>query len=355
MRDPWNDAELVRRFTSQARTALPRAPLNSALCTAIANDRSLHTLLGHAPVTQQQPVLLLATIHFLLLAEPNHALAEWYPNITVDARDPLDPALAATLAGFVHERSPAVLELLGTRRVQTNEVGRCALFLPPMATVAADVGPIAHIDIGSSAGLTLLMPYFAYRYDEGPIIGQGQLRLDCGTRGRGTAPARIPTIASAQGVDINPLDLTDPTDARWLQACCWPDQTDRFRRLSAAVDVAHQHPPRVRNGDAVELVGELVEQASRAGHPVITTSWVLNYLDPPHRRRFVEDLDELGADTDLSWVIAESPDQTPELPHPADLAGEYITALTLVTWRAGTKHVRPLATCHPHGYWLHWR
>ena len=68
MRNPWNDAELVRRFRSQARTALPRAPLNSALSAAIANDRSLHTLLGHAPATQQQPVFLLATIHFLLLS-----------------------------------------------------------------------------------------------------------------------------------------------------------------------------------------------------------------------------------------------------------------------------------------------
>ena len=355
MRDPWNDVELVRRFRSQARTALPRAPLNSALSAAIANDRSLHTLLGHAPATQQQPVLLLATIHFLLLAEPDHALADWYPNIAVDARDPLDPALGAILADFVHERSPAVLELLETRRVQTNEVGRCALFLPPMTTVASDEGPIAHVDVGSSAGLTLLMPHFEYRYDDGPTIGQSQLRLECGTRGSGTVPAAIPPIASAQGVDINPLDITDPTDARWLQACCWPDQTDRFRRLAAAIDVAHQHPPRIRSGDAVELVSELVEHAARAGHPVVTTSWVLNYLDPSHRRRFVERLDELGADTDLSWVIAESPDQTPELPHPADLAGEHITALTLVTWRAGTKHVRPLATCHPHGYWLHWR
>ncbi len=66
-------------------------------------------------------------------------------------------------------------------------------------------------------------------------------------------------------------------------------------------------------------------------------------------------LDTVGANIDLSWVIAESPAQTPELPHPDDLAGEHITALTLVTWRAGVKHVQHLATCHPHGYWLHWR
>ncbi|MCH9837257.1 DUF2332 domain-containing protein [bacterium] len=355
MRDPWNDAELARRFTSQARTAMPRAPLNSALCAAVANDRSLHTLLGHAPTTRQHPILLLAVIHFLLLAEPDQALAGWYPNIAVDARNPLDPELGATLADFVHERSPAVLELLETRRVQTNEVGRCALFLPPMTTVAAGVGPIAHVDVGSSAGLTLLMSHFAYRYNEGPTIGQSRVRLDCSTSGSGTVPDAIPPIASAQGVDIDPIDITNPSDARWLQACCWPDQTDRFRRLANALAIAHQNPPGVRSGDAVELVGDLVEKAVHAGHPVVTTSWVMNYLDPSHRRRFMERLEELGTEIDLSWVLAESPDQTPELPHPADLAGKDITALSLVTWRAGARQVQPLGTCHPHGYWLHWR
>jgi hypothetical protein len=355
VRDPWNDVELMRRFRSQARTALPRAPLNSALCTAIADDRSLHTLLGHAPLTQQQPVLLLPAIHVLLLAEPAHPLADWYPNIGIDARDPLDSALPGTLADFVHERSPAVLELLETRRVQTNEVGRCALFLPAFGLIAAEAGPIAHVDVGSSAGLTLLWSHFAYRYDAGPTIGQSELRIDCSTRGSGTVPTAIPPIASSLGVDSHPLDVTDPTDARWLQACCWPDQTDRFERLDEAIAVAHQHPPQLRTGDAVDEVGGLVQEAATIGHPVVTTSWVLNYLGATRRRHFVERLDELGADTDLSWVIAESPAQTPELPHPADLAGEDITALTLVTWRTGTKHVRPVATCHPHGYWLHWR
>ena len=355
MRDPWNDSELVRRFRSQSRTALPRAPLNSALCTAIADDRSLHTLLGHAPLAQQQPVLLLAAVHFLLLAEPDHPLAGWYPNLNDDARDPLDPTLTDALADFVHERSPAVLELLETRRVQTNEIGRCALFLPPMSIVATAVGPIAHVDVGSSAGLTLLLPHFAYRYDDGPTVGQGELRIDCGTRGSGRSPSAVPPIASAQGVDLHPLDVNDPADARWLQACCWPDQTDRFERLAAAIDVAHRHPPDLRAGDAGDLIGELVHDASRAGHPVVTTSWVMNYLDATERRRFVGQLDELGASIDLSWVIAESPAQTPELPHPVDLAGEHITALTLVTWRSGTKRVRHVGTCHPHGYWLHWR
>jgi hypothetical protein len=355
VRDPWNDSELVRRFRAHSETALPRAPLNSALCSAIAADRSLSTLLGHAPPNQQLPVLLLATIHDRLLAEPDHPLAAWYPNLTIDPRDPLDPELSNVLSDFVHERSPAILHLLETRRVQTNEVGRCALLLPAFELVSNDVGPLVHIDVGTSAGLTTLLPHLAFRYDDGPTIGDSDLVIECGTRGTGPTPTSIPVVAAAVGLDRDPLDPTDSDDARWLQACCWPDQTDRFQRLAAAISIAGEHPPTVVRGDAVDDLALLVAEADDIAHPIITTTWVLNYLDTVARRGFVERLDELGRTTDISWVSAESPALTTELPHPADLAGEDITALTVVTWRDGERRIRSLATCHPHGYWLHWR
>ena len=72
-------------------------------------------------------------------------------------------------------------------------------------------------------------------------------------------------------------------------------------------------------------------------HPIVTTSWALNYLPAERRRTFVDTMDAVGRETEVSWVIAESPAQTPELPHPTDLVGEetHRTALTLVTWRGG--------------------
>ena len=355
MRDPWNDAELIRRFRAHSRISLPRAPLNSALCAIIADDPTLHSLLAHAPATQQTPVLLLAAIHDRVLREPDHPLADWYPNLSTLPRSPDDSALASTLTEFVHERGPAILDVLATRRVQTNEVGRCALFVPAFALVADEVGPLAHLDVGTSAGLTTLWPHFSYRYDDGDRVGEGTPLIRCHTRGRGPLPVAIPAVATTVGLDVDPLDPTDADDARWLQACCWPDQTDRFERLSAAIATAAEHPPTVVTGDALAQLDELVVRAAETGHPTITTSWVMNYLPPLDRRRFVDRLDELGSTLDLSWVIAESPAQTPELSHPTDLADEHITALTLITWRSGMRTALTLATCHPHGYWLHWR
>jgi hypothetical protein len=356
MREPRNDAELIRRFDATAASSLPRAPLNAALCTIIARDHDLAGMLAHAPLTQQQPVLMLAAIHHLVLDEPEHPLANWYPNLTTSHHAPDDPRLPSVLRDFIVTRAPSMLDLLVTRRTQTNEVGRCGLFLPLFEIVANDVdAPLAHIDVGTSGGLNLLFPRFAYRYDDATVIGESPVQIDVGTRGIRPHPTSIPLLGGSCGIDITPIDVTDPTEARWLEACCWPDQADRFRRLRAAINIAREHPPEILAGDAVEAIEPVIERMASRGHPVITTSWVLNYLTSEQRIAFVDALDRAGATTDISWVIAESPFLTPEVPHSGDHSNEHITELSLITWRNGERDDQHLGTCHPHGYWIHWR
>ncbi|MEP6299921.1 MAG: DUF2332 domain-containing protein, partial [Ilumatobacter sp.] len=283
--------------------------------------------------------------------------------------------LAPVLHEFVNDRGPSMLDLLATRRVQTNEIGRCALFLPAFVLAATELGPIAHVDVGTSAGLNTLLPRYSYRYDaddethgeadtetdvggpgaRGHVIGAGGPLLTCSTRGSGPLPNSMPAVSSARGIDIDPVDITDPVDARWLQACCWPDQTDRFDRLAAAIELARADPPEIVTGHAVSAIRPVIDRIPATEQPVVTTSWALNYLVPEARRAFLDELDRVGAERDISWVFAESPALTPELPHAPDLIGEHTTALTLVRWRDGARRTEHLATCHPHGYWLHWR
>lgn len=362
MRDPGNESELAQRFRNLARSSLPRAPLNSALADVIARRPHLSGLLGHAPATQQTPVLLLAAIHFLVLDEPTHPLARWYADIDPDPRPPDHPELAATLTEFVEDRAASVIGIVATRHVQTNEIGRCALLLPCFAVIAPDTGPLAHVDIGASAGLNLLLPTYAYRYDDGEPIGDpsSPVELRCGTRGAGpvdVSALMMPSVVAHRGIDTDPIDVTDPVEARWLEACCWPDQADRFRRLRAAIALARRAPPDIVRGDAVDALAATVAAATSAidAHPVVTTTWALSYLEPDRRRAFVAELGRIGAGTDLSWVFAESPAQTPELPHADDHGDRHLTALGLVTWRNGHRRVYHLAETHPHGYWIHWR
>lgn len=351
----------------------PRAPLYAALSAGIARDPELSGLLFHAPRTQRIPVLLFACTHYLLLdegrlldagellddAKPRHRLAEWYPSIVDDPRAPDDPELLPAFKDFVGDRAPQLFDLLETRSTQTNEVARCLLLLPALGLVADEVGPLAHLDVGCSAGLTLLTDRYRYHYipeEGGPGTTLGPdstVELTASVRGDLVLPARLPSISARRGLDLAPVDVHDGSQARWLEACVWPDQPDRFQRLRAALAIAQQDPPELDEGDAVLDLAPTIDGLTGSGHPVITNSWVLNYLTPEQRSAYVTELDRIGQSIDLSWSYAESPSMTPELPWALDPVDEHLTVTTLVRWRNGHRTVEHLMTSHPHGYWIH--
>lgn len=161
-------------------------------------------------------------------------------------------------------------------------------------------------------------------------------------------------VSAAIGLDRSPIDVHDADATRWLLACTWPDQLDRFARLRASLEMAQHHPPLVVAGDAVDDVLTTIGSVADVGHPVALNSWMLSYLSEQRQREYVSELDRFGAERDLSWVVLESPAQTPGLPIPC-VADEHATALSVVRWRSGIRHVDRLANCHPHGYWMHWQ
>lgn len=345
--------ELAKRFRDFAGEATVRAPLYSCLSAAIADDPELVELLQAAPPEQQSPVLLFAAVHYLLLDGNSHELTDYYPNL-VDPPRPANQSFGP-FRRFVLQHAGDVATLVATRSTQTNEVGRCALFLPALAMLERRRGPLALVDVGTSAGLNLLLDRYSYEYAPGGGVGPpSTVHLSCGTRGAVPVPAALPRVAARVGVDAAPIDLRDDAAARWLEACVWPDQPDRFARLRAAVELARESPPLLIQGDAVDDLAAVINRVEADGHPVVMNSWVLNYL-PEHRRMaYVAELDRLGADRDLSWVLAESPSQTSGLPIPTTPAPEHRTVLSMVTWRDGRRTVHRLASCHPHGFWLHW-
>lgn len=344
---------LLKRFAAFAATASDQAPLYRRLSAGISQRRDLAGLLTHADPEQRLPVLLLAAVHFLVLGQPDSELARFYPNLTAqpDRGDPL-PAFAA----FCCAHHDELVSLLRTRSTQTNEVGRCALLLPPLVLVAAEVGPLGLLDVGTSAGLNLALDRYSYRYEPGGVVGgDSPVVLTCGTRGAFPCPATMPPIGSRLGLDRDPVDLDDETEVRWLEACVWPDQDVRLRRLRAAIDVTRRHPPAVRTGDAVDDLTAGIDVVGRHHHPVVTNTWVLNYLTSQQRTAYVAVLDSVGRERDLSWIFAESPRQVgPEIPVPDDPDLAHATVLSLVRWRSGERRVEHLGVAHHHGAWLHW-
>ena len=297
--------ELRREFEHFATTSNPRAPLYAALSTVIARDDGLYGLLRHAPPTQRLPVLLFACVHELVIEHPQHPLADWYPNLTAIPRSPTDRALASTFTSFVALHRERLVQLLSTRTTQTNEVGRCGSFLPALGLIGDEVGAIGLLDVGTSGGLNLLLDRYEYRY-RGPdgaersVGAPSTVAITVDVTGEVPVPAAIPTIAARCGIDQRPIDVTDDGEARWLEACVWPDQADRFHRLVAAIEIARANPPEILAGDAVASLGPAIERIGTQAHPVVTNSWVLNYLTPEQRIAYLAELERIGAARDLS-------------------------------------------------------
>ena len=353
------DAELLAHFAAFARTAHPRAPLYSALSAIAARDRQVAVILHHAPPPERVPVLFFAAVHALLLDEPDAELAQWYRNLAAEPRSPRERSLGAVFRRFVAERRAELEHLVATRTTQTNEVGRCSFLLPALALIASDVGPLGHLDVGASGGLNLLLDRYEYRYrldgSERTVGGPSTVVLTSDVRGDMPVPSELPEIVTRCGIDRRPIDVTDPVEAQWLEACVWPDQVDRFRRLVAAIELAREQPPELLAGDAVSSLRPAIERVGASAHPVVTNSWVLNYLTPAARIGYLAELDAIGAERDLSWVYAEAPALIPELPNEPDPIDAHRTVLSVVRWRNGDRSVTHVATCHPHGFWIHWR
>jgi len=355
-----NDSELQRRFADFSTTSSPRAPLYAALSRAVSDDPALYRLLGHAPATQRLPVLLFACVHELLIEHPDHELAQWYPNLTAAYRSPGERALVPTFREFVNAHAERLGRLLATRTTQTNEVGRCGSFLPALGLLADEVGALGLLDVGTSGGLNLLLDRYEYEYRprSGPtttVGGPSTVRITVETSGDVPVPDDVPGIAARCGIDQRPIDITDDHEAHWLEACVWPDQADRFHRLVAAIEIARIQPPEILAGDAVTSLAPAIERVGRRAHPVVTNSWVLNYLTSDARVAYLAELERVGAERDLSWVYAEAPAHIPELPNSPDPKGDHRTVLSMVRWRNGERTVDHLATVHPHGFWMQWR
>jgi len=345
-------AELAKRFHDSGHDQQVRSPFTAHLNRRIAETPSVVALLQSAPEQQQLPVLLQAAIHYVVLSEPDLELARWYP--TANDR-PLDTDPFPAFRRLCVEREHEIRAIVSTRVTQTNEVGRCALFLPALGMIAEEHGALSLVDVGTSAGLNLQLDRYEYHYSPGGNLGgRSPVALECGTRGAVPVPAELPTVVRRIGIDQHPIDLSHPDQARWLMACVWPDQADRFERIRAAIMLAQHSTAELRQADAVTGLRRAVADAAIDGHPVVINSWVLNYLTDDQRAAYLAELESIGGERDLSWVYAESPALCPGIPFPFELDHQHLTALMLIRWRNGVRTTDHLGVAHPHGYWLHW-
>lgn len=332
------------------------SPLYAGICRFVATDDDLLALVLEAPPAAHLPNVLLAAVHYLLLEGLDHPLGDVYAGrATIDGAGELFKDVCVR-----HRQS--VLELMDSRRTQTNECGRSALLVLGLAEAANELGePVGLVDAGSSAGLNLLMDEYRIDYGEYGAIGpvDSPVRIDCSVRSPGLpVPEHLPRIGARIGLDRSPVDVDDPDDARWLLACVWPD-TGRLGRTEAAIGLARQRGVVVRRGDMVADLAAVVAQVGGAvgGAVTVITSWSFAYLSPIDRNAFCEMLVDQGRRRPIAWLSAEGPGVVPMLEAPPADPEDDTTAsvLGLAVCRDGHCDARVLARVHPHGSWIDWQ
>ncbi|WP_062524287.1 DUF2332 domain-containing protein [Demequina rhizosphaerae] len=322
-------AASVRAWTPFAADS----PLYELFAQRLADDPDILAVL--ARIRTSPPInVLFAAVQHLLTADD--ALAAWYPRLAGESRTPDDAAYAAFRA-FVLSRRDEILELAATRRTQTNEVRRCAVLMPVIAAALAERGwdgPVHAIDMGASAGLGLLMDSVAYRYGD-TRIGSSPLTLDSENRGGFALPDAPPAFATRTGLDLAPVDATDPAQAAWLEALVWPEQADRLERLRAAIALRRDVDITMVAGDAALTLPQ-VASALPTGPIVLWHSIALYQLPDEALDAIDEAVARVAAERPLVRVAFE--------PQPGGGADIRVALRP--------REAAPVATAHTHGAWL---
>jgi len=283
----------------------------------VANDQFVLAFLASLPPAKRQPNLVFAAARYLLGR----------------------PADIASLRAVVADRGAELAVVIQARRTQTNEPARCASLLPALMQVPQ---PLALLEVGASAGLTLLPDRYSYDYAGHRITGTDPQApvLHCKPSGPVPLPDRVPAVSWRAGLDLNPLDVASDADMRWLECLLWPGERGRRQRLVGAIATARRDPPAVHRGDLLTDLPALASQAPPGATLVIYHSAVLGYLSAGERGRFAELVRGMGA----VWLANDVP--------------QVLNVAAPVTGDSSFQIVRDghtlLAITDPHGTWLRW-
>ncbi|GAA4913202.1 uncharacterized protein DUF2332 [Stackebrandtia albiflava] len=291
------------------------SPTYERLALAVAEDPGLLSLLATLPREKRQPNLLFGVVRLL--------------------GGPVDDT--ARFGEYVREHWTRVSTEIRNRITQTNEPGRCAVLLPVLASLPQ---PLALLEVGASAGLCLYPDRYGYRYGE-RLRGTGTPVLDCELTGV-AVPDRLPEVVWRAGLELNPLDVTDPDDLAWLDALIWPEHAHRRERLRAAAAIAAAEPPLLVRGDLSRDLAALAAEAPSGATLVVFHTAVLHLVPPEGRAAFTETVRALPG----HWIANEAPTVLPygSLPEPPGPGHHNVLALDGA----------PLAWTRGHGQSAHW-
>lgn len=342
--------ETYRRF-GEVEVA-DASPVSARIAIAISNSEQALRAIENAPARKRQPKLILSALHDLALAGRAPALAAAYASGDGNA-------VAAAAIDTLLRMTDSVVSLATQRRPRPDETGHYAVLYPVIAEAAHRVSAtaVALIDVGCSAGFNLLVDRVGITYSNGQVLGDpaSPVQASAAVVGKKSLPTRpIPPVAARIGIDPDPIDVTNPDDARWLRACLWPDQPERAARLEAELGLAAADPPLLLPGDAIEVLPEAFASVPTDALPVVVTTWTLSSLSLEQRLRFLHRLDDAATHRPVAWVSAEGVGVAPAIPTMGDRRASGHSILGLAVFDHSSLHTEAAGRCWSQGRMLTW-
>ena len=345
----FEEDPMLAALRAQARVCGPLgSKMYETLFTELADDyeaggRIYALLAGRSarPIHDAVPLRLAGAIHRVVLRGEDDRLARHYPSVGGKPGEDF----GADFIGYVREHLDEVESGLASQ-VQTNEVGRSVVHLTLSHWLTNfGVEEFDFFEVGASAGLNLNFEKFYGCF--------GQLRMgDPSSALRfmgdwfGNAPLVPKTgarVVNCKGVDVSPIDVTDPSQEIRLLSFVWPDQKTRLQRIRAAIEIAKEHKPIVDTESADTWI-ERQLRAHRDKATVVFHSIVWQYLGPDVQRRFRQALEDASItatpEKPLIWARMEP-------------AGK-VADVRVTMWRGGDPEEFLLAEIGYHGQEMNW-
>ncbi|MFM8553165.1 MAG: DUF2332 domain-containing protein [Acidimicrobiales bacterium] len=293
------------------------------------------------PVHDATPLRLLGALHRLALTGAEPGVARHFPTTGgVRGEDLVADCLSALARHCAYVRTAL------SEQVQTNEVARSIVPLVLGRWLASlGVGTYTHLEVGASAGLNLNFTHYCAD-DGGVVMGEPASAVRFGSEWFAHIPSLPPAASvpsAVRGADPHPVDIRTEAGRIRLLSFIWPDQTERFDRVRAALTVAETHRPQVSRASADAWLAAVLPRL-RSTPTMVFHSIVWQYLGATVQDSMRATLDDEGSrrskDAPLVWARMEP-------------AGS-VADVRATVWRGDAPEEYVLAEIGYHGRDLRW-
>jgi hypothetical protein len=229
--------------------------------------------------------LFTAAVQFLLAREQEAPMARHFPAYPPTDKGVTGTPPVSTFLDFCVQNWQSIEDIVQTREVQINKLGRNALILPLLSEAHKRAGGAAtYVEVGSSVGLGLLWPWLAARYSTGSLIdgclSEGEAVCNCRVIGEPTLPlsGSSPRPARLVGIEVDPLSVDNRDDLAWLRALVASNDDFGRRELERGLALLRRHRPEILAGCVLDRLGDVVADMPEDQPLVVYHCMTLHHL-----------------------------------------------------------------------------